>query len=203
MCRSGRKHKRSWLTPYSPVYVSVALAATIWLMVMPGIMQRFSIRVRGLTVKGGDLDTRTATDDFEANNENEIDSAPEPVSATASPAPLYPGAAIVALAGGDASGRNMVALLQSLRDVKTTLPIIILLARGGLGSAACNDHDWKKKVGRPDVQCSGPDTIGALGRVVRALMNRYHTCMPFLQPRRLSPPSLSRSSSASAPRCES
>ena len=68
-------------------------------------------------------------------------------------------AAIVTLAGGDASGRHLVSLLQSLRDVNTTLPVVILLARGGLGSAACHDSAWKRANNRT-VDCTGPDTIG-------------------------------------------
>ena len=74
--------------------------------------------------------------------------------------PKYPGAAIVTLAGGDTSGRHLLALIQSLRDVKTELPIVVLLARGGLGSAACSNQTWKKEMNRSQVQCDGPGTIG-------------------------------------------
>ena len=162
ICRYGGR-KKSWITPYSPVYLSIALAVTIWLVAMPQILQRFAIRTRTLTVRGSEAAELSATDDVAAADDEHGLVSAEPTTATASPAPKYPGAAFVTLAGGDASARNLVALLQSLRDVGTTLPIIVLLARGGLGSAACQDHDWKKKVGRPDVSCLGPDTIGEEG----------------------------------------
>lgn len=83
------------------------------------------------------------------------DRAEEPVKPS-----KYPGAAIVTLAGGDTSGRHLLALIQSLRDVKTELPIVVLLARGGLGSAACSNQTWKAEINRSQVQCDGPGTIG-------------------------------------------
>jgi len=91
------------------------------------------------------------------------------------------GAAIVTLAGGDNSARNLLALIQSLRDVKTVLPIIILLARGSIGSAACVNNTWKKLVGRPDVRCTRfPDTIGAV--VVPASKAQHVASTPRLLP---------------------
>ena len=81
------------------------------------------------------------------------------VTATSTP-PKYPGAAIVTLAGGDTSARHLVALLRSLRDVATELPIIVLLARGGLGSAACSNQTWKDENNRSRVACGGFGTIG-------------------------------------------
>jgi hypothetical protein len=72
----------------------------------------------------------------------------------------YPGGAIVTLAGGDPSAKNLIALLRSLRDVKTELPVIVLLARGGLGSAACSNDKWKRSMNRSHIQCGGPHTIG-------------------------------------------
>lgn len=79
----------------------------------------------------------------------------------AAPPSKYPGTAIVTLAGGDTSGKHLLALIQSLRDVKTELPIVVLLARGGLGSAACANQTWKEEMNRTQVQCDGPGTIGA------------------------------------------
>lgn len=73
----------------------------------------------------------------------------------------YDGAAIVTLAGGDTSAKHAIALIQSLRDVKTVLPIIVLLARGGLGSATCHNNTWRRINNRDHIECRGPDTIGA------------------------------------------
>lgn len=142
VCRHGRRTR--WISPYLPVYVSVLLAAAIWLAAMPQILRRFSIRA------AGSLSARDAVP---------LDWVPARSTAP-SPKPRYEGAAIVTLAGGDEAARGLIALLQSLRDVGTTLPVVILLARGALGSAACRNPEWKKRVGRPDVDCRGPDTIG-------------------------------------------
>ena len=141
VCRHGRRTR--WITPYSPVYLSVFLAATIWLMAMPQILRRFSIRAGALTTRGN----------------SPQDWVPPDSVAVTSPRP-YEGAAIVTLAGGDEAARGLIALLQSLIDVGTTIPVVILLARGALGSAACRNPEWKKRMGRPDVDCRGPYTIG-------------------------------------------
>lgn len=101
----------------------------------------------------------------------------------------YAGATFMIMAGGDTSGRNSVALVQSLRDVGTVLPIIVLLVRGGLGSAACSNQTWKvrasplgasaaasltsllaaaclqEEMNRTEIRCGSDQTIGALGRV--------------------------------------
>jgi len=70
------------------------------------------------------------------------------------------GTAVVTLATGDESGRFAVAWAQALRDVDTRIPnVIVLLSRGGVGSAECNDAAWKRAQGRESVACSGPDTI--------------------------------------------
>ena len=73
----------------------------------------------------------------------------------------YSGAAIVTLAGGDTSGKHAIALIQSLRDVGTVLPIVVLLARGGLGSGACHNNTWRRINNRDHIQCTGKETIGA------------------------------------------
>ena len=72
----------------------------------------------------------------------------------------YPNTVIVTLAGGDTSARHLVALIRSLRDVNTELPIVVLLARGGLGSAVCINNTWKALMNRSNIACGGPDTIG-------------------------------------------
>ncbi len=147
-------------THYTPVYFALSLAAIIWIVVMPPLLQRFSNRRRQNSSNqyGKYVPEPTVADLSLA------DVSLKPVASPSIPEVVsvnpYDGAAFVTLAGGDASARNLVALVQSLRDVGTKLPIVILLARGGLGSAVCIDNDWKKKMGRPDVNCGGPDTIG-------------------------------------------
>jgi len=42
-----------------------------------------------------------------------------------------------------------------------------LLARGGLGSAACQNNTWRRINNRDHIQCTGPDTIGTMRRVAR------------------------------------
>lgn len=90
------------------------------------------------------------------------DTVARPASAAPSSNP-YEGAAIVTLAGGDTSGKHAIALIQSLRDVGTVLPIVVLLARGGLGSATCHNNTWRRINNRDHIECRGPDTIGSLG----------------------------------------
>jgi len=68
--------------------------------------------------------------------------------------------AIISMASGDVSGRQAIALFQSLRNVGTRVPnLVVLLARGGTGSANCNDAAWKKRNNRERVACHDKDTI--------------------------------------------
>lgn len=70
--------------------------------------------------------------------------------------------AIVTMATGDGHARLAISLVQSLRDVSTRVPhIVVLLSRGGVGSKDCQDYNWKKSHGRVEVDCSGPHTIAA------------------------------------------
>ena len=86
-------------------------------------------------------------------------------SAEAKPVdPRFAGAAYITLAGGDTSGRNCVALVQSLRDVGTVIPIVVLLVRGGLGSAACSNQTWKEQMNRTEIRCGSDQTIGWCNR---------------------------------------
>ena len=57
------------------------------------------------------------------------------------------GTAIVTMATGDAAARSATALMQSLRDVGTRVPqLIVLLFRGGHGSKWCDNYARKKAV---------------------------------------------------------
>jgi len=67
--------------------------------------------------------------------------------------------AIVTMAAGDEAGRLVVALVQSLRDVETRVPnIVVMLSRGGLGSKQCQDIAWKRERGRENVRCDSLET---------------------------------------------
>ena len=77
------------------------------------------------------------------------------------PVPDYlVGTAIVTMAAGDESGRLAVGLVQSLRDSGTQVPeIVVMLARGGKGSADCQNSTWKALMGRGNRLCQAPDAI--------------------------------------------
>lgn len=50
--------------------------------------------------------------------------------------------------------------MRSLRDAGTQVPnLVVLLSRGGLGSADCNDGAWKKANKREHISCGGLETI--------------------------------------------
>lgn len=70
--------------------------------------------------------------------------------------------AFVSMASDDASGLLALTMFRSLREVETKVPhLVLMLARGGLGSATCNDASWKAAQGRQDIACGGKDTIAA------------------------------------------
>ena len=72
------------------------------------------------------------------------------------------GTAIVTMASGDENGMLALALVQSLRDAGTRVPtLLVMLMRGGIGSADCSDPEWKAKRGRQDVRCHSETTIAA------------------------------------------
>lgn len=122
----GASRGRSIFSAYSPVYAAVGVAVAIWFLVLPQALQRFSIRTRALSTRGNRF-SGSFDDDADASAGRALALSPAPAKNP------YEGAAIVTLAGGDSSARSFVALLQSIRDVGTTLPIVVLLARGGLG----------------------------------------------------------------------
>jgi hypothetical protein len=70
------------------------------------------------------------------------------------------GTAIITMATGDKSAKDAVALMQSLRDVNTQVPnLIVLLSRGGMGSDDCNNATWKRENARQHVGCGDMTTI--------------------------------------------
>ena len=76
----------------------------------------------------------------------------------------FAGTAVVTLATGNEAARNVIALVQSLRDVNTRAEsIVVMLSRGGLGSPECRSEDggaWKRANGRENHHnCAGKDTI--------------------------------------------
>jgi hypothetical protein len=81
------------------------------------------------------------------------------------PSPARPawleGTAIVTMASGDHHARLAVALVQSLRDVETRIPnIVVLLPRGGIGSKDCQNDTWRREVKRDTIPC--PDAKTAI-----------------------------------------
>lgn len=65
------------------------------------------------------------------------------------------GTAVFTMAAGNVAARGAVALVQSLRDRGTRVPeIVVMLMRGGVGSAECDNYEWKVARGREDV-CAG------------------------------------------------
>jgi hypothetical protein len=64
--------------------------------------------------------------------------------------------AIVTLATGDAAARHAVVLIKTLRDTGTLIPrIVVLLSRGGMGSADCHNETLRNKRNR-HYHCSSP-----------------------------------------------
>ena len=69
--------------------------------------------------------------------------------------------AFVTMAAGNEAARLSIAMIQSLRDVGTSLDhdIIVLLVRGGVASPECHDPAWKKAAGREHIKCHESNTI--------------------------------------------
>lgn len=89
-----------------------------------------------------------------------IPHSPSPPAAPAGDEEWLANTAIVTLATGDASARMAVALMQCLRDVGTRVPtLMVLLSRGGVGSADCQSQEWKRANKREMVGCADSNTI--------------------------------------------
>ena len=73
--------------------------------------------------------------------------------------------AIISMAAGDVHGRSVLALMQSLRDtgVHPDVHLVVMLFRGGLGSAACTRKDggawFRAHPERVGIDCSGNATV--------------------------------------------
>jgi hypothetical protein len=64
--------------------------------------------------------------------------------------------AIITLATGDAAARHAIALIKTLRDTGTLIPnIVVLLSRGGMGSADCHNETLRNARNR-HYHCSSP-----------------------------------------------
>jgi hypothetical protein len=72
---------------------------------------------------------------------------------------LYKDTAIITLATGDAAAKHAIVLLKTLRDSGTQIPnIVVLLSRGGMGSADCHNETLRNARNR-HYPCSGPLTM--------------------------------------------
>lgn len=92
---------------------------------------------------------------------------------------MYKDTAMITLATGDSAAKHAVVLLKGLRDTGTQIPhLIVLLSRGGMGSADCHNETLRNQRNR-HYHCSGPLTqvrsissnIAAVVRVVRHTSN--------------------------------
>lgn len=93
------------------------------------------------------------------------------------------GTAIVTMATGDAAARSATALMQSLRDVGTRVPqLVVLLFRGGHGSKWCDDYPRKKAVRRARRGARG--AIPSLRSISRPPLPALRRRLALLRPRR-------------------
>jgi hypothetical protein len=68
--------------------------------------------------------------------------------------------AYITLVSGNSAARHAIAWIQSLIEVKTKYPIIVLLGRGGVGSPECINATWRAARGiqTEDMRCDRGDT---------------------------------------------
>jgi hypothetical protein len=70
----------------------------------------------------------------------------------------YKDTAIITLATGDSAAKHAIVLLKTLRDSGTQIPnLVVLLSRGGMGSADCHNETLRNARNR-HYPCSGPLT---------------------------------------------
>ena len=101
--------------------------------------------------------------------------------------------AIVTLATGDAAARHAIVLIKTLRDSGTLIPnIVVLLSRGGMGSADCHNETLRNARNR-HYHCSSPQAeaddivsqkyldgfarMGASMRVIDAIKDTKYTAL--------------------------
>jgi len=65
--------------------------------------------------------------------------------------------AIITLVAGNAAARDAVVLVQSLVDVGTRYPIVVMAQQGGIGSPECKDSKRRHRLNR-HVDCAGNET---------------------------------------------
>ena len=179
-----RKSKTENTSNLMYLYIAAAVTVIVWLFVLSPVIE-------------GLVQPRQAKHFSRWHSGKNVGSDPSGSKITSEvPAKIavdsrYAGTAIVTLSGGDTSGRNCVALVQSLRDVGTVLPIIVLLARGGLGSAACSNQTWKRENNRADVRCGSENTIGETRMLLQAMCSLFCRCFWLIRLSIYSPLSVS------------
>lgn len=99
---------------------------------------------------------------------------------------LHANTAIVTLATGDQAARLAISLVQSLRDVETKIPnVIVMLSRGGVGSADCQvrgSGGGQSSTGEPEEGMewgsnAWPSVRGAAGRTLRPCSSDQDVCL--------------------------
>ena len=84
--------------------------------------------------------------------------SPPPPPLPAADTPDLTGCAFVSMATADESARLALVMFQTLRDVGTRAPhLVLILMRGGFGSRHCSDAAWMLSKGRLGVGCGAPD----------------------------------------------
>ena len=67
--------------------------------------------------------------------------------------------AAVTMASGDESAKGAVVWAQTMRDVGTQIPnLLVMLCRGGIGSPDCLNTSWRAERGRENVGCGDAAT---------------------------------------------
>jgi hypothetical protein len=86
---------------------------------------------------------------------------PPPAAAAGGAAPLSDLGphVIITLVSGNSAARHAVVLVQSLVDVGTRLPIVVMAQQGGMGSPECHDAKWRAQHNRRAIACDGNQTI--------------------------------------------
>jgi hypothetical protein len=113
-----------------------------------------------VTAKTGRMPHPAVIPKFRKVNGTQIDASYQPTDAELADT------AFVTMAAGDDAGRMAVALMQSLRDVETRVPnLVVMLMIGGVGSAHCHGARRNCAVSRREEDIIQPEYIAALRRL--------------------------------------